>query len=145
MPAVRVLALVFVTAVVVNFPWELAQAPLYEWPGEPRNVWWHCFLASLGDGLLILGIFGAGWLAFGRPEWFSNPGLSGYLLMLMTGLIIAIGVEWVAVHLINRWAYTGQMPRIPAFDIGIVPIAQMLVLPPVIFWIANRLLRLRSH
>lgn len=126
-------------SVAVNYPWELAQAPLYEWSGEPRNVWWHCLVASLGDGLLVLLIFAAGWLAFGRPNWFSKPGAGGYLLMLATGLIVAIGVEWVAVHLMNRWAYTVQMPRIPGLEIGLVPVAQMLILPPLIFWLVARL------
>jgi hypothetical protein len=29
--------------------------------------------------------------------------------------------------------YTENMPKLPELDIGLVPIAQMLVLPPLIF------------
>src|SRR5262245_36509341 len=42
-----------------------------------RVVWWHCFIASLGDGLLILGIFAAGWIALGRQTWIVHPGVLG--------------------------------------------------------------------
>lgn len=134
-------AVIFFIAVAVNYAWELLQAPLYEWPGKSRNALWHCFVASLGDGLLVLAIYGAGWLAFSRLDWIRKPGIGGYLLMLAAGLFIAIGVEWIAVHVIHRWTYAGQMPRVPGLDIGIVPIAQMLVLPPLIFRVASRFLR----
>lgn len=135
---VRTLAVVFMLSVAVNFAWEFAQAPLYEWPGDSQNVWWHCFVAALGDGLLMLLIFGAGWLALGRSDWFLNPGARGYLVMLLTGLAIAVGLELIAVHTLKRWTYAELMPRIPGLEVGIVPVIQMLILPPVIFWIAAR-------
>jgi hypothetical protein len=53
--------------------------------------------------------------------------------MLTTGLVIGIAIEWIAVHLLRRWMYTTRMPLVPGLAIGVVPIAQMLVLPPVIF------------
>jgi len=54
-------AVLFVVAVLANYLWELAQAPLYVGMESFRAVWWHCFVASLGDGLLVLGIFVTGW------------------------------------------------------------------------------------
>jgi hypothetical protein len=45
---------IFVVAAVFNYAWELVQAPLYEGMEHLRTVWWHCFVASLGDGLLVL-------------------------------------------------------------------------------------------
>src|SRR5438445_524792 len=47
-------AAIFVVAVLGNYPWELAQAPLYAGMESFRTVAWHCFVASLGDGLLVL-------------------------------------------------------------------------------------------
>jgi hypothetical protein len=29
--------------------------------------------------------------------------------------------------------YTAQMPLVPGFDVGVAPVVQMLVLPPLIF------------
>lgn len=137
-PIARAIALIFLIAVAVNFMWELAQAPLYEWPGDSRNVWWHCFVASLGDGALVLLILGVGWLALGRPDWFLKPGPPGYLVMWLTGLALAVGIELIAVHTLKRWKYSELMPRIPELEIGMVPVIQMLILPPLIFWIASR-------
>jgi hypothetical protein len=96
-------------------------------------MWWHCLVASLGDGVFVWVIYVIGWAVFGRPDWFERPYWSQYALMLTTGAAIAIVVEWVAAHLAHRWAYSAKMPVVPGLNIGLVPILQMLVLPPVIF------------
>ena len=139
--AARTLALLFITAVAVNYPWELAQAPLFEWPGESGDALWHCFVASVGDAVLVLLIFAAGLIALRRWDWFERPGVQGYLVMLVTGFAIAIAVEWMAVHVVQRWTYAAEMPRIPGVDLGIVPIVQMLILPPLIFRIVTAVSR----
>ena len=102
-----------------------------------RIVWWHCFVASLGDGLLVLLIFAAGWAIWQRQDWFVQPGVPAYTVMLVAGLGIGISVEWIAVHVARRWAYNAHMPLVPGLGIGIVPILQMLVLPPLIFRLAT--------
>ena len=131
-------ATIFVVAVLGNYPWELAQAPLYVGMESFRAVWWHCFVASLGDGLVILGIFVAGWIALGRQTWFVHPGAQGYGVMLTTGLVIGGVIEWVAVPLLERWMYTAQMPLVPGLAIGVVPVVQMIILPPLIFRLVAR-------
>lgn len=129
----RNLVAIFVVAVLFNYLWELAQAPLYEGMERLRIVWWHCFVASLGDGLLVVFIFSAGWAIWQRQDWFAQPGVAGYTVMLLAGLGIGISVEWIAVHVAGRWAYSAHMPLVPGLRIGMVPILQMLVLPPLIF------------
>ena len=135
----RIVLAIFLVAVTLNYPWELAQAPLYDGMDSRWAATWHCFVASLGDGLLVLLIFVAGLRVLRRVDWFERPGASGYLVMLVSGLLLALAVEWVAVHVVHRWAYTDQMPRIPELDIGIVPIAQMLVLPPLVFRVVAKI------
>jgi hypothetical protein len=132
----RALALIFLVAIVVNYVWELAQAPLYV--GLERYsaaVFWHCLVASFGDGLMVLLIVTVGWIILQKENWFECPRIPGYLVMIITGLIVAVSVEWVAVHILERWQYTQMMPTV--LGIGVVPVAQMLVLPPVIFWIVS--------
>ena len=124
---------IFVAAVLGNYPWELAQAPLYVGMESFRAAWWHCFVASLGDGLLVLVIFATVWVGLRRYDWFVHPGVQGYGVMLITGLVIGIATEWIAVHLLGRWMYTARMPRMPGLEVGVVPVVQMLVLPPLIF------------
>jgi hypothetical protein len=69
-----------------------------------RAAWWHCFVASLSDGLLVLLIFGTGWVVLRRQAWFAHPEARGYFLMLVAGLVIGVSVEGVAVHVAGRWA-----------------------------------------
>jgi len=125
-------------AVLGNYLWELAQAPLYMGMERFRAVWWHCFVASLGDGLLVLGIFAMGWLLLRQQRWFVHPGIWGYGVMVTTGLVIGITAEWVAVHVLGRWMYTAWMPRVPGLAVGLVPVLQMLLLPPLIFSLVTR-------
>lgn len=129
----RALAAIYVIAVVFNLVWELAQAPLYIGMNDFRQSWRVCLLATLGDGLLLLLIFAVGWLVLWRRDWFVRPGVRGYALMIVTGFVIAVGIELAAVYVMGRWEYTKQMPLVPGLGIGLTPVAQMLVLPPLIF------------
>ena len=54
-------------------------------------------------------------------------------MMLLAGLVIGVSVEWGAVFIARRWAYTARMPLVPVLGVGVAPVAQMLVLPPLIF------------
>ena len=128
---------VYIVAVLLNYSWELAQAPLYV--GLERYnaaIFWHCFVASLGDGLMVMIIFAAGWITLHRWDWFQWPGVAGYLVMLTAGLVLAMIVEWVGVQSLGRWQYTENMPTLPWLHIGLIPIAQMLLLPPLVFRLA---------
>lgn len=134
----RTLAGLFVVSVVLNYFWEIGQAFLFVGMDSWSTIWWHCFVASLGDGLMVWTIHAAGYIFLGRSDWFVAPQLKGYGVMLTTGLLLAVVVEWLAVHVLRRWAYTANMPVIPVItgvNIGITPLLQMLMLPPVIFYI----------
>jgi hypothetical protein len=74
---------IFVVAVLINYPWELTQAPLYAGMESLRAMWWYCFVASLGDGLLVLGILVAGWIALGRPATSDLSPCSPYASIRM--------------------------------------------------------------
>lgn len=131
------LARLFIVSVAVNYFWEVGQGFLFVGMNNWEHMWWHCFVASLGDGVIIWIMHVAGWAVFRRPDWFIDPGVKGYSVMLATGLIIAVTVEWVAVHILHRWAYTADMPIIPGVNIGVVPVLQMLILPPMTFYIVE--------
>ena len=130
--AMRMLVAIFIVAILLNSLWELAQAPLYV--GLDRYnaaVLWHCFVAGLGDGIMVLTIMAVGRVTLHRWDWFKRPRLSEYLVMLTAGFILAVLVEAVAVHLLGRWEYSVRMPTV--LGIGVVPIAQMILLPPMVF------------
>lgn len=133
---------IFAVAVPVNLLWEMAQTPLYAGARDFSRMLLSCFIASLGDGLLVLLIFAAGWVAFRRRDWFVRPGVRGYLLMLAFGLIVGVAIERTATEVAGLWEYTTRMPRV--LGIGLAPVAQMLVLPPVIFRVVSAWCRHRA-
>ena len=102
-------------------------------------VLWHCFVASMGDGVMVLLIYLAGWIMLRRLDWFEHPGVTGYVVMLTTGFLVALAVEWLGLRLLGRWQYADSMPLLPGLGLGVVPIAQMLFLPPLIFRMVGRL------
>ena len=137
------LAGLFVIAVLLNFPWEVAQMPLYVADGNWLEFALHCIVPSLGDGLIVILIFCVGWFARGRSDWADKPGGVGYALMLVAGFCAAVLVEWVGFYGLKRWDYMASMPLLPGLGIGVVPVLQMLILPPLIFklngwWITRR-------
>lgn len=137
----RRIALIFAVSVLLNYPWELGQAPLYGGMDDFRGSLWHCFVAALGDGVLVLALFLAGAIAFRRADWYRRPGLHVYGVMIAAGLVIGMLVEWLGLHVLRRWAYGPGMPLVPWLGVGLVPIAQMLLLPPLIFLIVARVSR----
>jgi hypothetical protein len=129
----RRLIVLFGLAVAVNYPWERAQSSFYLTKDGTAIPWWHCMLASFGDGLLVLLMFWAGSVVFGQRAWFEHPGFREYLLMAVTGLVLIIPLEWLMISRMEWWSYTAQMPLIPGMAVGVTPVVQMLVLPPLIF------------
>jgi hypothetical protein len=132
------LLLILLLAVAISYAWELAQTPLYsgaEFPG----AFWHCFVASLGDGFLVLLIYAAVAAISRSRDWYLRPDAASYAALAATGLAVGFAVEWWGLHIAQRWTYSRLMPLVPWTGIGIVPILQMLVLPPAIFAIARRI------
>ena len=136
----RRLLLIFALAVAINYAWELAQIPLYAGVEFPDAIW-HCFVASLGDGLLVLFIFGAVAAVLRSPDWYMRPGAQSYLAMAAAGLVVGFAVEWWGLHIAKRWQYSDVMSVVPWTGVGAAPVLQMLLLPPAIFWAARRLSR----
>ncbi|MDH4082191.1 MAG: hypothetical protein OEV99_00395 [Nitrospira sp.] len=89
--------------------------------------------ASVADGLVVLLIFQIGRLVIGQRDWYLQPGARGYAVMLLSGAVVSIAGEWSTIHAAHWWAYSPRMPLLRGFDIGLAPLAQMLVLPPMIF------------
>lgn len=126
---------VFAFAVVLNVPWEIAQSTLYaRQPPFPARVW-HCFVAAVGDGVLVLVIWVIGGIVFRSREWFRHPARRGYAVMLLAGAGLGVLVETAALSM-GRWSYTASMPRIGS--VGVVPLLQLLVLPALIFAVVTR-------
>lgn len=128
--------------VAISFAWEWAHVPLY-------TIWHEASLASiafavahctLGDALigasalllaLILG-------REGRLSQWHWPRVGALSALAGTGYTIFS--EWINVTIIRSWTYAESMPKIGlgGFEIGVTPLAQWLVLPPLALYLARR-------
>ncbi|MFQ5873828.1 MAG: hypothetical protein ACE5JL_08505 [Dehalococcoidia bacterium] len=130
---------IFLWAVALNFFWEMAQAFAYTGMSPSAfEATLSCGWASLIDGLLVLAILWAGVAVFSRVDWVERPGFPGYFFMVTTGVLISIVIELNAVYRVGKWGYGTIMPIIPTLGVGILPVLQMITLPPLIFFLAYR-------
>lgn len=126
------LGTLYVAAVLVNYLWEVPQMVFYEWWGASWGTGLLvCFRAALGDGMLFLVLYGLGWALLRRRDWILRPGATGYTLLVLAGLVVAVAIEMHALAW-NRWSYKTLMPLIPGLGVGLVPVAQMMILPTLI-------------
>lgn len=75
----------FLIAVGLNFLLEMSQSALFAPMGGTPWAMWRCFVASLGDGVIIIAIAAIGALLFRRLDWFVRPGRAGYVFMAVFG------------------------------------------------------------
>ncbi|ODS53439.1 MAG: hypothetical protein ABS36_12385 [Acidobacteria bacterium SCN 69-37] len=125
----------FVSAVALNFGWEMAQARLYEPMGTAWEATRRCFVASLGDGLMILLVVAGGAMLFRTGRWFVEPAPARFAFAAVAGLIVAVAVELWGLAT-GRWTYQVYMPRVPGTELGAVPLVQMVILTPLSLWLA---------
>jgi hypothetical protein len=129
---IRLQTYLFVVAVPLNLVWEVAQIRAYDFPETSLMTdVIGCLVPSLGDGLMMLIIFWTGWVVFRDARWILKPALKGYVFMFVVGILLAIIVELNALYLTGAWRYSEQMITIPILGVGLLPVLQMLVLPPV--------------
>jgi len=136
--AILVLRLLVLT-LPAYFAWEMLQAPAFT--GMPEG-WLQatavCAVATLGDGVIVLGLFGLGWLVFRDFRWFVPPRVGRLATIVMAGIGVQVGMEWIMVYGLGRWGYAEQHPMVSFLGVGLLPILQAAVLLPVIFWTLAR-------
>ena len=109
--------------------------------GAGREAYVGGFRGGLGVGGVVRWRWAAGAVVFRRLDWFRRPSVSGYAVMLTMGVILAVAFETAALGS-GRWAYGPSMPRLPMMArLGLLPILQMVILPPIIFRVASALER----
>lgn len=137
---VSIALLIFLVGFSTNLVWEMTQMPLYI---GPLGFWQHiriCTLATFGDVGILFILYGI--VAGIRRDtfWLEGSLKTNLPLLVLFGVLIAITVEVAALHT-NRWQYTASMPLIPILKVGLVPVLQMVLLPPITFWVTNKIIK----
>jgi hypothetical protein len=129
----------------LNGLWEYALCPfLYI---MPTTGFWQSTLLMLaaifGDVVITLGVCFLSYLLAGRRHLIP-PDRYGWLALLGTGLVAGVVLEWAASAL-GYWSYTSLMPTLNVLGtcVGLVPIAQITLLPALSLRLAIRPERLR--
>jgi hypothetical protein len=100
----------------------------------------HCAPAALGDGLLVLVVFGIGLVVFRDWAWGAWARVSSLLFAAGVAAVVGVLVEVVAVRWLGRWDYGPAMPMIPGLRVGVVPVLQLPLLSPVVIaWATRRI------
>ena len=132
-------------AFLLNYPWEFIQAPLFE--GMAERPHWQavktCTQAALGDAVIMLIAFW-GVAALNRSRaWIAAAGRRDVAIFLAIGVFITVAIEWMAQHgwWLISWNYSASMPVLPGLGVGLAPVLQWLVLPPLVSVLVGRQLR----
>ena len=132
---------VAIFAYLLNFVWEMFQVPLFA--GMRQMPHWEavrfCARATLGDAEIAVVTFWlvAAFAATGR-RWLLRPTRRHVAGFVAAGVTITVVLEIVFTRVWHRWSYSDLMPVVPVLGVGLSPILQWVVLPPVIVWFVRR-------
>ena len=131
---------VFVFALLLNYPWELMQVPLFSGMRETTHgtAIKVCTFATLGDGaIMLLAYWGAAFMVQDR-WWVAQPRWAPILTMIGIGVAITVLLEHWAIVSAWGWRYAETMPVVPILGVGLTPVLQWVFLPPLIVWFVKR-------
>jgi hypothetical protein len=126
---------------VLNLAWEAAHVRLYTLWDEAQAGYIvfsvvHCTLGDvmIGASALVLA------LIVGRERGLENWRWRRIgFVALVIGAGYTIFSEWMNLTILRSWTYADSMPRVPigAHEIGLTPLLQWLVVPPVSLYLAR--------
>lgn len=118
-------------AFVLHLVWEVAHVRLYTiWAAADgmsiASALLHC---TLGDVVIALAAFALAGVVLWRADWPTSRPCLGCLIVVIGAMAFTVWSEWTNVYRAGNWAYTASMPTI--FGIGLSPLLQWLIIPPV--------------
>ena len=132
---------VAVFAILLNLPWEFLQVPFFR--QMPSSEHWEgvkaCTRATFGDAVIML-IAYWGVAVRGGRHWLLHSGTLQLAAFITIGLVITIAIEKLAVagFWIDNWTYSAHMVIVPGLEVGLTPLLQWIVLPPLVIWFCKR-------
>ena len=118
-------------AFILNLAWEIVHVRLYTiWAAaDGMSVAWALLHCSLGDVAIALAMFALAGIVLWRADWPASRPWTGGVIVVIGAMAFAAWSEWYNVYRAGNWGYTASMPTI--FGIGLSPLLQWLILPPV--------------
>ncbi len=110
---------------VFHLTWELAQSPLYTCSVDMEACFWLCLRATFGDVGIMLVLY------------TIHQKVHSISKMALIGAALAMVIEKISIEM-ERWAYFDTMPLIPGIEVGLTPVLQMALIPPLVFYILRK-------
>ena len=133
---------VAVFALLLNFPWEILQVPLFAGmaDGPYIDAIRGCTQATLGDAVIMLLAY---WMVSGLAAcraWILAPRAWQVALFLTIGVLITVAIELLATrgYWVEDWSYSPAMPVVPGIGVGLSPLLQWIVLPLLVVGFVRR-------
>jgi len=128
----------FLFAFLLNFVYEVWQAPYYEFYKSPSLAdkikdLTHC---SFGDGVIILFCSWVVSALVGSRNWVLYPNWKLTFLFTSIGLLITLVMETYRVNVSK--VYGVPVLAVPMLGMSSLAVIQWLVLPPFILYLARR-------
>lgn len=133
-------------AFLLNWPWEFMQVPFFQ--DMPTAQHWEgvraCARATLGDAIIMLMAYWAVAAAARDRYWLLHASGKAQVAGFVTvGVVITVLIERFALAgwWMDGWSYSPRMYLIPVIGVGLTPVLQWLLLPPLALWLACRQLK----
>ncbi|MCH8055194.1 MAG: hypothetical protein IH857_03450 [Deltaproteobacteria bacterium] len=135
---------------LLNLLWESIQAPLFVFEQQSSAfLLTGCLLFCSGvDAFMTLTSYCALSVVARSRYWFLARRLSHWVSFVGIGLVLALASEYTAIHYRNLWEYSSLMPVVPGLNIGLTPLLQWLILPPIVLILLARacgFIRVKSY
>jgi hypothetical protein len=128
-------------AFVLHWAWETAHGVAYVETDMPLlDRLWHCLPMAVVDtawsgAVVLVGIIASRSL---RRPWLT------WAVGVAAGALTATWVEHAALQS-GRWTYNARMPILPVIEVGLWPVLQMSLLPPLALLMAAKFSRTWSR
>lgn len=128
---------------LLNLPWEFWQAPLFVGMANATHstATLACTLAALADAVIVLIAYWSIAVNARTRRWIESPTRGRLAGFVAVGLAIAVIIEWLATGILNWWSYAPEMPVLAGLDVGVLPLAQWIIVPLLVAWFVRRQLR----
>ena len=128
---------------LLNSFWEVAHTYFYTLKEAPFKTmlygWVHC---TIGDVLITLGTYWVVSLLSLNRRWFLD--LKREKLKFIGFIILGVSYtslsEWLNVHIFRSWGYNETMPLIPWLHLGLTPLLQWAIVPPIVLLLVRHYL-----
>ena len=124
---------------LVNYPWEFLQSPFFTGMTTMPNLVGvaMCTKAAFVDAALLVASFWIVGIFTRNRRWWLLGTRSRSLAFTGIALVAALLLERIGVAQ-RDWVYSDLMPVIPVLGVGLVPVLQWTVLPPLVLGLVRR-------